>query len=109
MLGITLGRRQTGSPTDAAVKKLIIYYGRAILDSDIVESMKKALWTTLHHCCSTDDNPRHQFCPQGEDSLCFYENALACKEFPGDHKNHVHLKLDFDHLHPITSQYMTDC
>ncbi|GFS25936.1 hypothetical protein ElyMa_001700700 [Elysia marginata] len=72
--GITLGGRQPGSLTDAAIKKLTTYYGRAILCSDTVEDMQRAIWATLHHCSSTDDNPRHQFCPVGENSWCFFLN-----------------------------------
>ena len=64
-----------------------------------MEDMQKAIWATLYHCYSTDDNPRPQFCPQGENSWCFFKIAVARKEFPGDHSNHVHTKLDYKRLH----------
>ncbi|GFS20809.1 hypothetical protein ElyMa_005066000 [Elysia marginata] len=100
MPGITLGGRQPGSLTHAAIKKLtVLYYGRAFLDSQTVEDMRNAIWATIFHCYSTDDYPRHQFCPQGENSWSFYKNAEARKQFPGDPKNHMHTKLDRSRLH----------
>ena len=63
-----------------------------------MEDMQKAIWATLYHCYSTDDNPRHQFCPQGENS-CFFKIAVARKRFPGANNNHIHTKLDYKRLH----------
>ncbi len=46
--------------------------------------MLKAVMVTLllHHVSSTDNNSMQQFCPQGEESLCFYNKGLAAGETP---------------------------
>ena len=36
----------------------------------------------------TDDQPRHHQCPQGEDSWCFYQKALAEGSDPPSHSDH---------------------
>jgi hypothetical protein len=38
--------------------------------------MRDAIWATLLHSQSTDENPLHHLCPTGEDSWCFYNAAL---------------------------------
>ena len=37
---------------------------------------------------STDASPQHQRCPEGVDSKCFYQKALARGEQPGSHQDH---------------------
>ena len=32
---------------------------------------------TLLHCTSTDENPHHELCPEGAESWCFFQKALA--------------------------------
>ncbi|KAJ4437513.1 hypothetical protein ANN_17658 [Periplaneta americana] len=39
---------------------------------------------------STDNKPQHSKCPEGEDSWCFYNRAVAKKEPPGSHEDNVH-------------------
>ncbi|KAK7105461.1 hypothetical protein V1264_016833 [Littorina saxatilis] len=50
--------------------------------------MEAAVWSTLWHSMSADDQPHHRQCPQGADSWCFYQKALASGEQPGSHKDH---------------------
>ncbi|GFN96309.1 hypothetical protein PoB_002281500 [Plakobranchus ocellatus] len=57
--------------------KLQIYYDRAIRQNSTVEEMKTAIQASLHHCFSTDTTPRHDFCPTGPDSWCFFKSAQA--------------------------------
>lgn len=40
---------------------------------------------TLHHCVSSDSVPRHTKCPQGEQSWCFYNRAIAKCKTSGHH------------------------
>ena len=47
--------------------------------------MKPAIFATLNHCTSTDQNPQHQKCPQGEDFWCFFNRAIAKQENPAPH------------------------
>ena len=49
------------------------YYTKAIRSNQTVPEMCRAIMATLHHCNSTDDNPQHQFCPDGPSSWCFYK------------------------------------
>lgn len=50
--------------------------------------MKKAVWATFYHKASTDDEPKHHLCPEGEKSWCGFQRA----KFTGEkyiHKNSV--------------------
>lgn len=49
--------------------------------------MKRAVEATLRHMSSTDDDPKHDLCPEGLESWCFYNRALAKHEEPPVHKN----------------------
>ena len=65
--GKTLGGHGQGTLTDPVIDKLTRYYGKAIHDNEgDAEGMAKAVMATLHHVSSTDGNPIHQFCQQGE-------------------------------------------
>ena len=47
------------------------YYGKAIRSNvGDVTSMQRACWAVFHHSASTDSDPDHQFCPNGEESWC---------------------------------------
>ena len=59
-------------------KKKIKYYGSAIRNnSDSVENMQNAVMVTYYNLCLTDDIPRHENCPSGEESWCKYRVAEA--------------------------------
>ena len=47
----------------------------------------------FYHVSSTDAKPQHDRCPQGNDSLCFYQKALAEGKQPGDHKSNIRYLL----------------
>ncbi|CAB4016723.1 Hypothetical predicted protein [Paramuricea clavata] len=49
------------------------YYGLAVREnfSDVGE-MATAIEASLYHVASTDENPQHHLCPDGEDSWCGY-------------------------------------
>jgi len=58
-----------GILTDSLIKKLTTYYGLAIRRNvDSVTEMKKAILSTYYHMCSTNENPRHEYCPPGAES-----------------------------------------
>lgn len=42
--------------------------------------MVSAVWSTYFHKRSTDDRPLHHLCPEGVDSWCKYNKALAQNE-----------------------------
>ncbi|KAK7105146.1 uncharacterized protein [Littorina saxatilis] len=103
--GVTLGGRGRGQLTGNAIRKLQIYYNRAIRSNKDVCSMKKAIMASLYHCFSTDENPQHELCPAGESSWCFFQEALAKHQVPGPHKHLIHTPLNEEklaaHLLPI--------
>ncbi|XP_014471891.1 PREDICTED: uncharacterized protein LOC106742985 [Dinoponera quadriceps] len=41
------------------------------------ENMKKAVWSTLLHKISMDENPQHQNCPEGVENWCKWQRAVA--------------------------------
>lgn len=110
--GVTLGGRRKGQLTQNAIRKMTIYYNRAKRGSNSVDSMKKAVMASLHHCFSTDDRPRHELCPTGVDSWCFFQEALAKHQVPGPHDKLVHTPLNekklTPHLMPIYKRLSED-
>ena len=75
----TKGLGGKGKLTAKLIDELTVYYGLAIRrNKDSKDNMKKAIWATLKHKCSTDDNPEHEDCPPGLHSWCTYQVAKAC-------------------------------
>ncbi|EZA47079.1 hypothetical protein X777_16771 [Ooceraea biroi] len=91
-----------GKLTDVLIKKLTKYYGLAIRRNvNSVPNMKKAIWATLEHLCSSNENPRHDNCPAGADSWCQwrkYEATGKLEEY--DHPPPLHPDIE-EHLIPI--------
>ncbi|KAM7311305.1 Pogo transposable element with KRAB domain [Ixodes scapularis] len=56
--------------------------------------MKKALQATLLHMTSTDEAPDHSLCPQGKDSWCGHNRALADGKEPPAHKEALPTERD---------------
>lgn len=98
--GITLGGRGHGRLTAETIRKLSVYYSRAIRREKTAAEMKKAILASIYHGFSIDKLPQHQYCPPGPDSWCFWKASLARKVFPSGHKKRVHTPLDFDLLSP---------
>lgn len=84
--GVTLGGRKCGSLKDETIGKLQGFFRKAIKDNaPSIPNMKTAIFATLFHCMSTDDNPQHHKCPTGKESWCFYQRAIAKNEKPKEH------------------------
>lgn len=83
-----------GKLTDKVIERLPFDYGQAIRKNKggTVEDLKKDIYATFYHCTSTDENPRHDLCPTGEKSWCFYQKALAQGKTPPSHKD---MKIQF--------------
>ncbi|XP_028046899.2 uncharacterized protein LOC114254550 [Monomorium pharaonis] len=70
-----------GKLTDGLIKKITKYYGLAIMRNiDSVKAMQNDIMATYLHMISTDENPRHENCPEGEDSWCKYRRAQSLGE-----------------------------
>lgn len=92
--GVTLGGRGCGMLTQNTIRKLTIYFSRAIRGQTSVEEMRRAILASLHHGYSTDENPSHEYCPPGLQSWCFFQQALAKHNIPGPHEKFVHTPLN---------------
>ena len=69
-----------GRLTDKYIDRLQKYYGKKIRSNvGSVENMCRATWASLCHRSSTDDYPRHQFCPTGKESWCKWQQQAAGK------------------------------
>lgn len=91
---VTLGGKQHGSLKESTIKKLTNYYRAAIVNNvPDVDKMKTAVYATLYHCMSTDENPQHKKCPKGKLSWCFYNKCIALGEVPGRHRDNIHTPL----------------
>ena len=82
---VTLGGRGRGRLTQNAIRKLQIYFTRAIHRHSTASDMRDDILSGLRHCFSTDARPDHDSCPKGEDSRCFFQKAKARKLQPESH------------------------
>ena len=69
--------------------KIQNYYRRAIKNhAGDIPLLKKRIMTILLHISSTDDLPKHAYCPPGPSSWCVWQRALAKEETTGKHSEH---------------------
>lgn len=81
-----IGGKGAGKLTDKLINELTKFYGLAIRrHTDSIVEMKKEIWATFYHKCSTDENPQHQNCPAGEVSWCKWRKAEAVGELHDFH------------------------
>ena len=74
--GKTIGGK--GSLTDKVIDSLQLYHGQAIRNNtSSVEQMKNAVMAIWRHMGSTDQEPQHELCPNGEHSWCGYQRDIA--------------------------------
>ncbi|XP_074111956.1 uncharacterized protein LOC141535751 [Cotesia typhae] len=99
-----------GKLTEALIKKLSLYYGLAIRRNvNSAKDMKDAIMATYYHMCSTDDKPRHEYCPSGSDSWCKWRKAEALGENPKEIKHPAPLHPDVQtHIKPIFEDLSRD-
>ena len=68
--------RGKGKITDKAIGELTEFYALSIRKiSDSIEKVKTAIWGSLEHCSSLDENPQHYKCAPGKDSSCKWRQA----------------------------------
>lgn len=104
--GITLGGKKHGSLKEETIKKLTNYYQNAIIkNKGDVHKMKTAIYATLFHAISNDKKPQHSKCPEGPDSWCFFQSAIAKNITPGLHKDMVKTPINESFLPYILPVY----
>ncbi|KAL8578095.1 hypothetical protein ACOMHN_055415 [Nucella lapillus] len=102
-----LGGRGVGRLTKDKCSCLQNYYRGAILNNlgpGNQNAMCSSIWASLYHCCSTDDEPQHDYCPDIS-SWCFYKIAIARGEVPPPHAEHVGTAISSDVLQGIKPIY----
>ena len=73
-----LGGRGHGRLTKEKAIKFQHYFRHAITHNiGNQDGMRTAIWASLFHCMSTDEDPQHDRCPSGDNSWCFYNKAEA--------------------------------
>ncbi|KYN18206.1 hypothetical protein ALC57_09489, partial [Trachymyrmex cornetzi] len=105
----TKGLGGKGKLTGKLIDELSIYFRLAIRrNCQSVEKMKIAIWATLFHKLSTDDNPQHDDCPTGEDSWCSWQKAKSLGTLDTyTHKPPMSDEI-FNAIKPIYEQLTTD-
>jgi len=74
--GKTIGGRDR--LTDTKIDLFQKYYGKAIRShKQNKEGMRRAIWAILYHSASSDENPQHDYCPEGETSWCGWQQDQA--------------------------------
>lgn len=91
-----------GKLTGKLIDEMSIYYGLAIRrNTDSIDNMRKEIYATLYHKMSTDENPQHDRCPEGEDSWCSWQRAKASHTLElYTHKPAMPMQV-FDAVQPI--------
>ncbi|XP_071566884.1 uncharacterized protein [Temnothorax nylanderi] len=88
---MTLGR---GTFTGKLIDELSTFYGLAIRrHQNSVDEMYKAIWATLYHKSSSDETPKHHYCPEGPESWCTWQKAKAAGQL-SDYKHKTPLSDD---------------
>lgn len=77
------------------------YYGNAICGhSNDLEGMKQACWAVFYHSISTDEKPQHHCCPEGADSWCKVQRALALGQGLPPHSAKIQADLE-QYIKPV--------
>ena len=87
--GVTLGGRGYGKLTQATITNLTAYRRKC-------DAMTDAVFATFYHAISTDDDPQHDRCSDGEGSWCFFKPAQATGETPGPHRDNIGTPLSHE-------------
>lgn len=97
-----------GKLTDAKINIMQNYFGLALRNNtESVEKMSRAIWSTFFHLSARDDHPLHSKCPAGSESWCSYQRAVAQgKADSYKHKGGLPLEL-LKHIKP-TYERLTD-
>lgn len=93
------GKNRLSQPV---VSQLCIYYGNAVRgNKNDLTNMQKAVWAVWNHKASTDKQPLHHFCPEGAESWCRYQQAVANNNLGSfKHKNTIP-KAIMEEIKPI--------
>ncbi|RUS84766.1 hypothetical protein EGW08_007450 [Elysia chlorotica] len=108
---VTLGGKGHGKLRPDVIDQLQVYYTKAVRSNPTVPEMKRAVIAVVDHSSSTDQEPLHQNCPEGEDSWCFFQKAQARglpAEPHAENVGHPICKLVADHIRPVFERMSSD-
>ncbi|KAK3765183.1 hypothetical protein RRG08_021210 [Elysia crispata] len=109
---ITLGGRGEGRLTQNIIRRLSIYFTRALRSNTTSSEMRDAIMASVYHMFSTDEKPQHHLCPKEASSWCFYNAANAKDAVPGPHSIFRHTSLDEnllgEHILPVYRRLTDD-
>lgn len=90
------------SLTGSVINQLCVYYGNAIRgNSNDLVGMRKSIWAIWNHKASTNENPKHGYCPEGPESWCTYQKAVSANQVDKyRHKNTIPIAV-MDFIKPI--------
>ena len=95
-----------GKMTDPDIDTLQSLYRKAIVDHPgNLTGMTTACWGVYYHYISTDEDPQHDFCPEGEDSWCKYQQAVATGQTPP----HTHTLIPADYREAVEKVFEDLC
>ncbi|CAL1300021.1 unnamed protein product [Larinioides sclopetarius] len=101
----TIAGSKEGSLKESTILKLTNFYRKAIKENvPDVQKMKTAIFSSLYHSSTTNKSPKHNKCPTGLTSWCFYQRALANNEKPKSHSS-MKTKLSEQVLEKILPVY----
>lgn len=67
-----------GRLTENRIDTLQVYFGKAISqNTHSIMAMQNAVMAIWHHGKSTNENPDHELCPEGENSWCGFQRDIA--------------------------------
>lgn len=93
-----------GRLTDKVIDQLQVYYGGAIRGNQHdLDRMERSIWAIFYHSVSTNEHPQHQYCPEGKDSWCKYQQARAQSLTPPLHTPKIPADLA-EHIKPVFSR-----
>ena len=108
---VTLGGKGHGKLRSEVIATLQRYYTKAIRSNTTVPATKEAVTAIIDHGSSTDADPKHDNCPKGDDSWCFWQKANAKGLPPGSHEDNVGTplcKIVVDSIRPTFERMSTD-
>lgn len=92
--------------TDDIIEQLVFYIGASVRRNvTSVTEMRSDIMSSFFHFSSTDEKPQHHLCPLGENSWCFYQEALAKDETPKPHTEMAIKLLDKEVRRRVYSIY----
>ena len=85
----SISGKKKGQVTEKIATKLTNYYADALKrNTPNLQAMKNAVYASIHHMSSTDEQPNHTMCPEGKMSWCIYQRETYLNVKDDDHTKH---------------------